>query len=303
MIKLDAIQRILIVGAGTMGQQIGLQCALHGYQVVIYDVQADALPTAERRLSAALAEIVAAGGCPADQVKPVLARISWTAVPAEAAEGVDLLSESVPEDPALKGKVLAQFHALCPERAIFTTNSSTLLPSMFAAATGRPSQFAAFHFHLPVWLANVVDIMPHPGTDTAVITLLEGFAQRIGQIPIILQKESSGYVFNAMLSALNTAALTLAVKGVAAPEDIDRAWMGVMKTPIGPFGISDMVGIDTVWKITDFWATTLGDRELRANADFLKRYLDDGKLGRKSGAGFYTYPHPAFSHPDFLTGK
>ena len=303
MIELDAIQRILIVGAGTMGQQIGLQCAMYGYQVVMYDALAEALPAAQTRLRHELDRVVAAGALPADQVDAVLGRIAWTAVAAEAARNVDLLSESVPEDPVLKGNVLAQFHELCPPHTIFTTNTSTLLPSMFAAATQRPSQFAAFHFHLPVWVSNVVDIMPHPGTDTAVITLLEGFARRIGQIPIVLQKESSGYVFNALLSALNTATLSLVVKGVASPEDVDRAWMGVMKTPIGPFGIQDMIGLDTIWKIIDFWATALNNSEFRAHADFLRPYLDQGNLGSKTGAGFYTYPHPAFSRPDFLSGS
>ncbi|MCB8984738.1 MAG: 3-hydroxyacyl-CoA dehydrogenase [Ardenticatenaceae bacterium] len=302
MIELDEIKRVLIVGTGTMGQQIGLQCAMHGYQVMMYDVQADVLPAAQASVRRELADVAAAGVLPAEQVDAVLGRMQWTAVAADAARDADLLSESVPEDPALKGKVLAQFHALCPPHTIFTTNSSTLLPSMFAAATQRPSQFAAFHFHLPAWVSNVVDIMPHPGTDTAVITLLEGFARRIGQIPIVLQKESSGYVFNSLLSALNTAALSLVVKNVAAPEDVDRAWMGVMKTAIGPFGIQDMIGLDTIWKIIDFWATTLNDATLRAHADFLKPYLDAGKLGRKTGEGFYTYPHPAFAQSDFLTG-
>jgi 3-hydroxybutyryl-CoA dehydrogenase len=303
MIELDAIRRILIIGTGTMGQQIGLQCALHGYDVVMYDALPDALPLAEKGLRRILDGLVADGSVPAGQAEAAIDRLTWTFEAVEAAQNVDLISESVPEDPVLKGQVFAQFHALCPAHTIFTTNTSTLLPSMFAAATQRPSQFAAFHFHLPVWSANVVDIMPHPGTDTAVLTLLEGFARRIGQIPIVLQKESSGYVFNAMLSALNTAALTLVVKGVATPADVDRAWMGIMGTPIGPFGIQDMVGLDTVWKIINYWATLLGDRELRANADFLKPYLDQGKLGRKSGEGFYTYPHPAFTEPHFLTGE
>ena len=221
-----------------------------------------------------------------------------------AAVEADLVSESVPEDPKLKAKVFAQFHELCPPRTIFTTNTSSLVPSMYATATGRPAQFAALHFHGPVWVSNVVDIMPHPGTAPEVVTLLADFARRIGQIPIVLQKENYGYVFNTMLSAVNREALTLAANGVAAVEDVDRAWMGVMKMPIGPFGIMDLVGLDTVWDITDYWAQQLeNDPQLRTNANFVKAYIAKGWLDLKSKQGFYRYPKPAFQQPGFVEGK
>lgn len=300
--NLEDIQRIVVIGAGTMGQQIALQCALHSLEVTLYDVDAGALETAQKRIAGYASGMTKAGHLPQAAAEAALARIVATTNDAEAAHEADLLSESVPEDPELKGKVLAQFNALCPARTIFTTNTSTLLPSMFAAATGRPSQFAALHFHQPVWYSNVADVMGHPGTDPAVLTLLESFARRIGQIPIVLGKENSGYVFNTMLSALNRAAITLAAKGVASVEDVDRAWMGVMKTPLGPFGILDTVGIDTAWKITAFWADALDDAELRTNADWLKRYIDAGELGVKTGKGFYTYPGPAFERSDFMQG-
>jgi 3-hydroxybutyryl-CoA dehydrogenase len=231
-----------------------------------------------------------------------LARINYTTKPEDAARA-DLLSESVPEDPGLKAKLFAQFDEICPPHTVFATNSSTLIPSMYAEATGRPGQFAALHFHTYVWDSNVVDIMPHPGTSPETVTLIYDFAKRIGQIPILLQKESYQYVFNAMLAALNTAAVKLAVDGVASVEDIDRAWMGIMKMPIGPFGIMDVIGLKTVWDITQFWATTLNDGQLQANANFIKQYVDKETLGVKSGRGFYSYPCPAFAAPRFLTGE
>jgi 3-hydroxybutyryl-CoA dehydrogenase len=159
------------------------------------------------------------------------------------------------------------------------------------------------HFHTYVWDANVVDIMPHPGTSPETVEVLHAFAKRIGQIPILLHKENYQYVFNAMLGALNTAALKLAADEVASVEDIDRAWMGVMKIPIGPFGIMDVVGLQTVWDITQYWATVTGDAQLQANANFLKGYVDQEMLGVKNGKGFYQYPDPAYSRPDFLTGE
>jgi 3-hydroxybutyryl-CoA dehydrogenase len=231
-----------------------------------------------------------------------LARIRFTANPADAAQA-DLVSESVPEDPALKAKVFAQFNEICPPHTIFTTNSSSLVPSIFAAATGRPAQFAALHFHSLVWDSNVVDIMPHPGTAPHTVEAIEAFARRIGQIPIVLQKENHGYVFNAMFNELNTAAVSLAANGVASPEDVDRAWMGVMKMPLGPYGWLDGIGLKTVWDITQYWAAATGDAQLQANANFLKQYVDKNWLGVKTGRGFYTYPDPAYARPGFLTGE
>jgi 3-hydroxybutyryl-CoA dehydrogenase len=301
--NIEDVRCVLIIGAGTMGQQIGLQCAMHGYEVVAYDIVPEALEAANTQIKAYAAHLVSQARLTRSEADAALARISFTTDPGDAAAGADLVSESVPEDPALKGKVFAQFNELCPPHTIFTTNTSTLIPSMFADATGRPVQFAALHFHTYVWDSNVVDIMPHPGTSTETVELIYAFAKRIGQIPIVLQKENYQYVFNALLGALNTAAVKLVVDGVASVEDVDRAWMGVMKMPVGPFGILDIVGLKTVWDIIQYWATTLNDPQLQANADFLKQYVDKEWLGVKTGRGFYTYPNPAFVRPGFLTGE
>jgi 3-hydroxybutyryl-CoA dehydrogenase len=124
----------------------------------------------------------------------------------------------------------------------------------------------------------------------------------IGQVVIVLQRENSGYVFNTMLSSLFTSALSLASRNVATIEDIDRSWMGVMHTPMGPFGIMDQIGLSTVWTITDYWAKKTGDPQAKANADFLKQYVDRGHLGFKTNQGFYSYPNPAYADMNFLSG-
>ncbi len=295
------VRCVLVVGAGTMGQQIALQCAMHGCEVVVYDIAAVALEAAGAQIEDYAAQLAGQGRLARDAADAALGRISLTADLAEAARA-DLVSESVPEDPALKAQVFAQLNLACPPHTIFTTNSSSLVPSMFAEATGRPARFAALHFHTLVWNSNVVDIMPHPGTAPETMATLTAFARQIGQIPIVLKKENHGYVFNAMFNELNTAALSLAASGVASIEDVDRAWMGVMKMPIGPFGWLDGIGLKTVWDITQYWATATGDTQLQANADFLKQYVDRNWLGVKTGRGFYTYPEPAYARPGFLTG-
>lgn len=298
--RVEAIRRVLVIGAGTMGVQIGLQVAAHGYHVVLHDADPAALDEALPRARGYGEAAVAAGQMDADRLEQALAGIECSADASAAAAETDLVSECVPEDPALKAEVLRQFGQLCPERAVVTTNTSTLLPSMLAAATGRPDRFAALHFHTPVWSSNVADVMPHPGTSAETTELLVAFAHRIGQIPIRLHRESYGYVFNAMYTAMNREALTLAANGVASVEDVDRSWMGIMKMPIGPFGMLDGVGLDTAWDITDYWARQLNDPQLRANAEFLRTYLDRGRGGVKSGSGFYDYPSPAYQDPGFL---
>jgi len=299
--KIEDIKRVLILGAGTMGQQIGLQCAMYGYDVVFYDLSQEILDKALRRIAKLGSWYVSSGRLTEENLRHTLSRISATPDPEKAAQDVDLISESVSEDPELKGKVFARFHKLCPERTIFTTNTSMLVPSMFAEATGRPEKLVAFHFH-DLRANNIADVMPHPGTAPEVTKLVHDFAVSIGQIVILLHRENSGYVFNTMLSSLFTSALTLASRNVAAIEDIDRSWMGVMHTSMGPFGIMDQVGISTVWIITDYWAKKTGDAQAQANADFLKQYVEKGHLGFKTNQGFYSYPNPAYTQQDFLSG-
>jgi 3-hydroxybutyryl-CoA dehydrogenase len=298
--QIDDVRRVAIVGAGTMGQQIGFQCAAHGYDVALYDVDPSALDAASTRIDA-YAQGLEAGGAITSEVRvSAQARIELTTDIPTAAQDADLLSEAVPEDPDLKGRVLAKFNEACPPRTIFMTNTSTLLPSQFAKASGRDDRLLALHFHIPVWISNLVDVMPHPCTAPEVTQLVVAFARRIGQVPIELRREHNGYVFNSMYSALNTAAITLAEQGVASIEDIDRSWMHITKAAVGPLGALDAVGLDTVWTITDYWARQLGDAQLRANAAFLKEYVDRGNLGVKAGRGFYIYPDPAYAQPGFI---
>ncbi|MEA5112726.1 MAG: 3-hydroxyacyl-CoA dehydrogenase [Geobacteraceae bacterium] len=302
--ELKEIKKVLIVGGGTMGQQIAFQCAAHGYDVSLYDIDGGALGKALERLRAYAANLVTGGYLEKQAAEKALAGIAATTDMAEAARDTDLISESVPEDPALKGKVFARFNEVCPSRTIFTTNTSLLVPSVIAEATRRPDRFLAFHFHQPVWVSNVADIMPHPGTDAEVVTLVRDFAGSISQIPMVLHKENYGYVFNAMYSALNSAAITLVANGVASVHDVDRSWMGIMKMCVGPLGMLDAVGLDTALHIMESSEITRNDPQTRKSAEFIKKeYVDKGWLGVKTGRGFYAYPNPEYQDPAFLKGK
>ena len=302
--RIDDVHRVLIVGAGTMGLQVGFQCAGHGYHVVLYDNAPQVLDAAMGRLQAYADRLIAGNSLTAGQCQSALARISCSGDPKTAARDVDLISESLPEDPRLKGQVFAQFTKWCPPHTIFTTNTSTLLPSQFARASGRPRRLIALHFHPPVWTSKIADVMPHKRTAPEVTALILEFARRIGQVPIPVHKEKRGYVFNSMYGALNHQALALAANGVSSVEDVDRAWMGILGVPIGPFGLMDVVGLDTLWHILNYWAKRVFFlRQFRRNADFVKGYVDRGHLGTKSGQGFYSYPAPAYERPGFVAAQ
>ena len=296
------IMKVLIVGTGTLGSQIGFQCALHGHDTVMYDIDEAALARCKKvhdQIGRAVREAL---GTSREGIAAAHGRISYTTDLAGAAAQADLVSESVPENPGLKRKVFAELGKLCPPRTIFTTNSSTLLPSEIAGASGRPERFLALHFANRIWVNNVAEIMKHPGTDPDVFEEVVHFARTIGMVPIRIEKEQNGYVLNTLLVPLLGAALTLVANGIATPEDVDRTWMIAMKVPMGPFGTLDMIGLGTAYDITAYWAEKTGDRQGLKNAAYLKEnFVDRGKLGLVTGEGFYRYPDPAFREPGFLS--
>lgn len=283
------IKKVLILGAGTLGTRVGLQAAISGYTVTIYDIHESALQQAQKVMEKVLRYTVKIRLTKEEDKPAILSRIKFTTHPQEAVLDADLINESVTEDIAIKEKVWKQFGELASAKTIFTTNTSYLLPSQFAAISGRPEKFCAFHFH-DVFTAKVVDIMPHPGTDPELIPLLMDFGKSLNQVPVLVKKESPGYIFNFMLMALIGAAGKLKTSEVGSIEDIDKSWMVNFNMPMGPFGILDNVGLDTAWRVTK----DRPDSSSRAFAELLKSYIDQGKLGEKSGEGFYKYPNPAY---------
>jgi len=296
-LNLTDIQNVLILGAGTLGSRIGLQSALSGFTTVIYDIHEEAFAGAKKVQDTILKNLLERNIISADEAGAAKNRISFTTDAAKAAAAADFVSESVVEDLGIKKKVWAQFGALCPAHTVFTTNTSYLMPSQFAAETGRPELFCAFHFH-DVFLANVVDVMPHPATATWVVDLLMEMGKKLNQTPVFVKRESPGYIFNAMLVALIGAAGALVTYDIASIEDVDRSWMGNFKMTQGPFGILDMIGLETAWHVTN----ALPDAKSKKFAALLKTYVDAGKLGVKTGEGFYTYPNPAFQETNFVNG-
>ena len=292
------INNILILGSGTLGLRVGLASAINGYKVVIYDINETSFQQAKEIQDKILYQLIKEGKLEETKVEDIKNLIYWTTDASEAAKNADLVNESVTENKEIKTKVWQQFGALCPKHTIFTTNTSYLLPSMFAEASGRPERFCSLHFH-DVFYANVVDVMPHTGTAPWMISVLADFGRSLDQIPVIMTKESHGYIFNSMLMAMIGAAGALVTKGITDIENVDRSWMGNFKMPMGPFGILDEIGLETAWHVTK----DNKDEKSSRFAELLESYVRQGKLGKKTGEGFYKYPDPAYKKEGFLSGK
>ncbi|MEO1053173.1 MAG: 3-hydroxyacyl-CoA dehydrogenase [Bacteroidota bacterium] len=296
-LKLEDIKKVLVLGSGTLGLRVGLQSAISGFETTIYDISQDAMDKAAVIQGKILKSLMDREKITEEEAEQAKARISWTTDAEQAAFDADFVNESVTENPDLKRKVWEQFGALCPKHTLFTTNTSYLLPSALAESTGRPERFCSFHFH-DVFLANVVDIMPHPTTEPWIIDFLMEMGNKLNQTPVVVKRESPGYIFNAMLMALLGAAGALVTYDVASIEDVDRSWMGNFKMDQGPFGIIDNIGLDTAWHVVK----DRKDTKSQKFAELLKTYVDAGKLGVKAGEGFYKYPNPTYRQAGFIAG-
>jgi 3-hydroxybutyryl-CoA dehydrogenase len=293
----DGIDRVLFVGAGTMGAANSLVAAVSGYEVVLHDAREESLNAVAERHDEIGAFLVANGVCAPDELEAGRTRISSCPDLVEAAVGVDLVSESVFEDLALKRDLHRRIDEVAPPRAIQTTNTSALLVSEIEDVVARGERFAALHSHLG---ALLVDIVPGPRTTAETIATLRGYVHSLGAVPLVLRREHPGYVFNAMNGSVLAMALRLVIEGRSDRDAVDRAWMADRGAPMGPFGMMDLFGLDLV---LDAWRHPSDDPEREAFRPaamaFLAEQVDRGRLGLKSGLGFYDYPSPAFEAPGF----
>lgn len=297
---MSSLDNLTVLGAGVLGGQIAWQSAFKGKRVTVYDISPDAIARC-RSTHEQYAEIYRAelGATEAD-IAGTRDRLSFTADLAEAVAAADLVIEAVPEVPDIKDAVYREMAPLLAPHTLVATNTSTLLPSDFAAATGRPARFAALHFGNGIWSMNFAEVMAHAGTARETLTALTEFAIEIGMVPVPVLKEQSGYVVNTWFVPLLNAAQTMVTNGIARPEDVDRTFM-IGGPAVGPLGMMDMVGMKTVYDVLSYWGRENDDMQMTANAEYVKeRFLDKGDLGVPTGKGYYDYPEPAYTRPDFL---
>lgn len=292
---------ITVAGSGVLGSQIAFQTAYKGYPVSVYDINDEALEKAKDRIREWMPYYKRDLGATDEQLQAAFARMSFYSDLAEAVKDADLIIEAVPERTDIKTDFYSRLAKVAPEKTIFASNSSTLLPSQFAEVTGRPEKYLHLHFANEIWKNNTAEVMGHEGTDPEVFDRVMEFAKTIGMVALAVRKEQPGYILNSLLVPFLNAAQALLANDVADVETIDKTWMLATGAPNGPFAILDIVGVTTAYNIIQAEAQATHNPDAQRIADMLKtEYIDKGKLGRAAGEGFYKYPDPAFLDPDFL---
>jgi 3-hydroxybutyryl-CoA dehydrogenase len=296
------LNNLTVAGAGVLGGQIAWQSAFKGKNVVVYDLSEDGLESC-RTAHQTYAHIYKQDLSATDNdIKQAEGRLKFTTILQEAVASADLVIEAIPEIPDIKTRFYQEMSPSLPDHTLLATNSSTLLPSTFADATGRPEKFCALHFANLIWALNIGEIMAHSNTAEKTLIDVTRFAIEIGMVPIPIEKEYNGYICNALLVPLLNAAQTLVTNGVATPAYIDRTYMITNRgCAMGPCGTMDVIGMKTCFDILSHWGETNKDDQMLANAQYIKEhFLDKGLQGMQGGQGYYNYPNPRYQDADFL---
>ena len=277
---------VAVIGAGTMGHGIAQVAAQAGYTVRLADAVPGAVRSGLDRIRANLDGGVQRGKLTAAERDAVLARIEPAAGPAEAATGADLVIEAAPEDLEIKRALFATLAVAAPA-AVLATNTSSLSVAAIASAASRPERVVGMHFFNPVHLMKLVEVVTHAGTGAAARDTAVAAAGRMGKEPIVV-RDSPGFASSRLGVAIGLEAIRMLEEGVATVEDIDRAMTLGYNHPVGPLKLTDLVGLDVRLAIARYLHARLGARF--APPALLERMVAEGKLGRKSGQGFYAWP-------------
>ncbi|NMM48548.1 3-hydroxyacyl-CoA dehydrogenase [Marinigracilibium pacificum] len=296
-----SITNVTIAGGGTLGSQISWQTAFSGFNVTVYDAFESGIEQC-KDLHQRYAKIYFKDmNATEQQIKETHERLSYTTNLANAVKDADLVNESIPEDPDIKTGFYKELGIVAPEKTIFTTNSSTTIPSMYARVSGRPDMFLALHFANQIWKANIGEVMRHEGTDPKVFETVIQFAKDIGMVPIVINKEQPGYVINSLLVPFLIAAIDLMANEIATPQDIDKTWMIGMGGKVGPAAIMDMIGMKTVYDVCKLIDKKENTEISAKRVEFIyKNFIETNKMGLIIGEGIYKYPNPEFMNEGFL---
>ncbi len=285
---INDVKNISIIGAGNMGHQLTLVCAISGYNTVCTDVNADTLKKAELFADNYLKERVKKGKLAEAESIAIRKRIVFVSDLKEAVMDTDYVIEAAIENLDLKRKLFADLDRLAPEHAILATNSSRIVSSRIADATGRPGKVCNLHFFNPALVMKLVEVVKAPHCDAETVEVSFRFCEKLGKIPVMLNSEIDGFILNRVLGALAKEALWLYEKGIASFEDIDKACLYGAGHPMGPFRLMDLTGIDLEYLMKTEAFKNSGDRADMPSPGVVERYVH-GYFGEKSGRGWYDY--------------
>ena len=282
------LKRVLVVGAGTMGSQIALQTALSGkYDVTLVDSVEGQLERAKAQNVRLMGRAVEKGRLIKEAASNALARIEGSTDLAGAARTADLVIEAVIEDFDAKADVFKTLGRHANKDATLASNSSTIAISRLADLTGRPERCCNMHFFHPVTVMQLCEVVRGPKTSDATIDTAMEFVRNIDRTPVLLRKEIWGFIVNRILFAASEEAIHLLDGGYASADDIDTAVQKGLNWPMGPFHLLDFSGLDIFYG-------ALRDRHRQGEGadapELLKKLVEEGHLGRKTGKGFFEYP-------------
>jgi 3-hydroxybutyryl-CoA dehydrogenase len=280
------IKTVGVAGSGTMGAGIAIVAARAGFRTIVYDTRREALDRARKQTAGFLAKSVERGKLTPDQVGKIMDDLAGTTSVKDLAQ-CDIVIEAVFENLKVKHELFAQLNEVCPQPTIFASNTSTLSITEIAAGSGRDDRFVGMHFCLPAQLMKLVEMSPGIRTSEATFQTAWNFCAAMGQTPVKTQ-DSPGFILNYFLVPFNNDAIRMVEAGIATPGDIDRAVKAGLGYPMGPLELLDLVGLDTHLLVAEALYAATHDPRAAVPA-LVKRMIAAGRLGRKTGQGFYAY--------------
>jgi 3-hydroxybutyryl-CoA dehydrogenase len=282
------IERVLVVGAGQMGHQIAMLCALGGYTTILQDVNAKSLQKAEESLENRMNQWVDQQKITNEQKEEAFAHLTFTTNLEEAAHDVDFVIEAIVEKLEAKRDLFQRLDSLTPAHAILATNSSTIVNSVLADVTKRPDKVCNMHFFFPPLVMDCVEVVMSEKTSEETIETVMAVCKQINRTGLLIRKEISGFVANRILGAINREALHLYEEGIADFKEIDTIVKKALGHPLGPFELIDLSGADIVYNVMELRYAESGKNEDKPSIS-IKEKVSSGNLGRKTGQGFYSY--------------
>ncbi|MDD6159622.1 MAG: 3-hydroxybutyryl-CoA dehydrogenase [Oscillospiraceae bacterium] len=280
------MKKIVVIGGGTMGLDIAQVFAKKGFDVVVRDIKDEIIKASEARLNKGLDKLVAKGKLDEAGKKAITDQISFTTDLAAAADA-DLVVEAAIENLEIKKSIFAELDALCKPETILASNTSSISITAIAAATKRPDKFIGMHFFNPATVMKLVEVIRGEHTSDETYKAVYDLSVEIGKEPVEVN-EAPGFVVNKILVPMINEAIDLLYTGVASAEGIDTAMKLGANHPMGPLALGDLIGLDVCLAIMDTLFNETHDPKYRASL-LLRKMVRAGKLGRKTGEGFYNY--------------
>jgi 3-hydroxybutyryl-CoA dehydrogenase len=282
------LNKVTVIGAGTMGHGIAQIAAVAGFTVALTDNVAAALPSAVERIRNNLKGGVARGKLAEEDADAAMAKIELASDLTEAVTDADLVIEAVVEDLQMKRDLFRTLDAIAPDNAILATNTSSLSVAAIATATKRPDWVLGMHFFNPVHIMKLVELVRHDQTGDEVVETAREVTVRMGKVPIVV-RDCPGFASSRLGVVLGLEAMRMLEQDVASAEDIDKAMTLGYGHPMGPLRVSDLVGLDVRLAIAEYLHGELGDAHFEP-PEILVKKVREGELGKKTGKGFYEWP-------------